>query len=97
VDLDINLDAPRHEDGWTWNSGFLAAARIDRQAKRWYAVMRIPYGSVDTRPAAAGNRLRINFYLSEGQAPQHHGLAWRPTGKATFHAPEAFGTLELVR
>ena len=29
VDLDINLDAPRHEDGWVWNSGFQASARID--------------------------------------------------------------------
>jgi len=97
VDLDINLDAPRHEDGWTWNSGFRSAARVDASAKRWYAVMRIPVSSVDTRPAAAGNRLRINFFLSEGKAPAHKGLSWKATGRGTFHVPEAFGTLELAR
>jgi hypothetical protein len=96
VDLDINLDAPRHEDGWLWNSGFQAAARIDRAAKRWYAFMRIPYASVDTRKAAAGNLLRINFFLSEGERPNHKGLSWQATGRPTFHVPEAFGTLKLV-
>jgi len=96
VDLDIDLDAPRHEDGWTWNSGFQVAARIDAPAKRWYAFMRIPYAAIDTRPAAAGNVLRINFFLSEGRPPNHKGLTWRPTGRATFHVPEAFGTLRLT-
>ena len=96
VDLDIDLDTPHHEDGWKWNSGFKVAARIDSAAKRWYAFMRIPYTSIDSRPAAAGNVLRINFFLSEGKAPDHKGLTWRPTGKATFHVPEAFGTLRLV-
>jgi hypothetical protein len=96
VDLDIDLDAPHHEDGWTWNSGFQTAARIDRAKSLWYAIMRIPYSSVDTRGAAAGNLLRINFYLSEGPRTNHKALAWQPTQKPTFHVPEAFGTLKLV-
>ena len=96
VDLDINLDAPRHEDGWIWNSGFQAAARIDRGAKIWYAFMRIPYGSVDARPAASGNRLRINFFLSEGPRANHKSLAWQATKQPSFHVPEVFGTLKLV-
>jgi hypothetical protein len=96
VDLDIDLNAPRHEDGWIWNSGFQAAARIDRDAKRWYAYMRIPYTSVDTRPAAPGKVLRVNFFLSEGERPNHKGLAWQATGRATFHVPEAFGLLKLA-
>jgi hypothetical protein len=29
VDPDINLSAPRHEDGGLWNSGFEHSARID--------------------------------------------------------------------
>jgi len=96
VDLDIDLDAPRHEDGWTWNSGFQSAARIDRTARRWYAFMRIPYASVDARPAAAGNLLRVNFFLSEGQGPNHKGLSWQATGRPSFHVPEAFGSLKLA-
>ena len=54
VDLDIDLDTPRHESGWVWNSGFEAAARIDRPNKIWYGFMRIPYEAVDQRPARPG-------------------------------------------
>lgn len=96
VDLDIDLESPHHEDGWKWNSGFQASARIDAAMKRWYAFMRIPYTAIDPRPAAAGNVLRINFFLSEGRSPNHKGLTWRPTGRATFHVPEAFGELRLA-
>ena len=97
VDLDINLDAPRHEDGWVWNSGFSPAARVDQEKKLWYVFMRIPYASVDARPAAPGGTLRINCFLSEGARPNHKSLSWRPTQKPTFHVPEAFGILQLVR
>ena len=45
IDLDIDLDAPRHEDGWVWNSGFEAAARVDAASKIWYGFMRIPYSA----------------------------------------------------
>ena len=96
VDLDIDLDTPRHEDGWLWNSGFTVSARIDRAAKVWYGFMRIPYSSVDARPAADGNILRINFFRSQGARPNRKSLTWQPTGQATFHVPEAFGTLKLV-
>ncbi|MGB0075682.1 MAG: carbohydrate-binding family 9-like protein [Terracidiphilus sp.] len=93
IDLDIDLDTPHHEDGWTWNSGFKVAARIDRRAHIWYAWMRIPYSAIDSRPAAAGNILRVNFYRSQG--PNHQSIVWRPTGKASFHVPESFGELRL--
>jgi hypothetical protein len=59
--------------------------------------MRIPYKSIDTRPAKAGSTLRINLYRSQGAKPQHVAIAWQPTHKATFHAPETFGTVELVK
>ena len=96
VDLDIDLTKPRHESGWTWNSGFTVAARIDASRKIWYACMKIPYKAIDTRPAQAGNTLRLNLYRSQGPKTQHAAIAWQPTHKATFHAPEAFGLLELV-
>jgi len=54
VDLDINLSAPRHEDGWLWNSGFEHSARIDRSAHIWYAAMRIPLAALGTPAAAEG-------------------------------------------
>jgi len=96
IDLDINLDAPRHEDGWVWNSGFKVAARIDFGNKTWYGFMQIPYAALDSRPASAGNILRINFFRSQGARPNRKALAWRPTMQNTFHVPEAFGSLILV-
>jgi hypothetical protein len=96
IDLDIDLDAPRHEDGWVWNSGFQASARIDASAKIWYAYMRIPYKAVDTRDAVAGNTLRDNFFRSQGARPNRKSIVWQPTLRPTFHVPEVFGTLRLV-
>jgi len=96
VDLDIDLSKPHHEDGWVWNSGFQPAARIDAARHVWYCFMRIPWSAIDTRAVATGNQLRINLYYSQGPPGAHQGIAWRPTGKPTFHAPESFGTLKLV-
>ncbi len=96
IDLDIDLDAPRHEDGWVWNSGFQSSARIDQAAKIWYAFMRIPYAAVDARPAAAGNTLRVNFFRSQGARPNHKSIVWQPMHRPSFHVPEVFGTLKLV-
>lgn len=96
IDLDINLNNPHHEDGWKWNSGFEVAARIDDRSKVWYACMRIPYSSIDTKAAARGNTLRVNFYRAQGPTSEHKAIAWQPTHQATYHVPEAFGLLKLV-
>lgn len=96
VDLDIDLSKPHHEDGWLWNSGFKAAARIDGDAKIWYAAMRIPFSAIDSRPPSERNEFRVNLYLSEGAAPNHKSMAWRPTMKKNFHVPERFGVLRLA-
>ncbi len=96
VDLDIDLDSPHREHAWMWNSGFQVAARIDRASRTWYAGMRIPYASIDTRPAAAGNLLRANFYRSQGPPEQQKHIAWQPTQHASFHIPESFGAIKLI-
>jgi hypothetical protein len=96
VDLDINLHDPHHEDGWKWNSGFETAARIDPQAKIWYAAMRIPLAAIDARPPAPGNTLRINFFRSQGTPEHLHEITWQPPMSKSFHVPEHFGLLKLV-
>jgi hypothetical protein len=68
IDLDVNLRNPHHEDGWTWNSGFEAVARIDSQKHIWYAAMRIPLAAIDTRPPVPGNTLRLNLFRSRARA-----------------------------
>ncbi|MGA2858816.1 MAG: carbohydrate-binding family 9-like protein [Candidatus Sulfotelmatobacter sp.] len=97
IDLDVDLHKPHHEDGWMWNSGMEVSARIDRSAHVWYGAMRIPYSAIDSRPAAAGNVLRINLFRSQGPASARHEIAWQAPMSNTFHVPERFGLLELVK
>jgi hypothetical protein len=97
IDLDIDLNKPHHEDGWTWNSGFRVSARIDGTAHIWYAAMRIPYSAIDSRPAAAGNVLRVNLFRGQGPSAGHQEITWQAPMADTFHVPEKFGSLELVK
>jgi hypothetical protein len=96
VDLDIDLHKPHHEDGWTWNSGFQVAARIDPIAHIWYGAMKIPYSAIDAHPAAPGNVLRINLFRSQGPGRERRQVTWQPPRANTFHVPERFGLLRLV-
>ena len=95
VDLDINLEKPLPEGGWLWNSGFQVSARIDSSTKTWYAGLRIPWASIDSRPPKEGVEFRMNLYLSEGAAANHKSITWQPTMDRNFHVPERFGLLRL--
>ena len=97
VDLDINLHSPHHEDGWKWNSGFEVLAKIDERKHLWYAAMRIPFSAIDSRPPNAGNTLRLNLFRSGGPPERPYGLAWQPPMSKSFHTPERFGRLKLVK
>ena len=97
VDLDIDLDHPHPEGGWKWNSGFQVSARIAEAGHVWYGAMKIPYSAIDTRPAAAGNFLRINLFRSQGPPSSRHQLAWQSTMSDSFHVPERFGMLKLIK
>ena len=97
VDLDIDIDHPHPGGGVGWNSGMQVAANIDKPAKIWYGCMRIPYSAIDPHPAQAGNKLRVNFFRSQGPPPDQKQIAWQPTFKTTFHEPSVFGTMLLVK
>ena len=97
IDLDVDLHKPHHEDGWTWNSGFDVSARIDRRAHIWYGAMRIPYSALDNRPAAPRNALRMNLFRSQGPASHRQEITWQAPMSNTFHVPERFGLLKLVK
>jgi len=96
IDLDIDLTKPHHEDGWTWNSGFVVAARIDSAAKIWYGAMRIPFSALESRSPGVGQRFRINLFRSQGPPPNRIAVVWQPTMSQTFHVPEKFGLLRLI-
>ena len=96
IDLDIDLTKPHHEDGWTWNSGFEVAARIDKKSKVWYGAMRIPWPALSDSAPSAGKTFRVNFFRSQGPTANRKDIAWQPTMSETFHVPERFGSLQLV-
>src|SRR5215470_3336358 len=96
IDLDINLHAPHHEEGWKWNSGFEHLARIDEAKHIWYAAMRVPLASLDSQPVRAGNTFRVNFYRTEDAGANAKEIMWQPVMSKTFHMPEHFGILRLV-
>lgn len=94
VDLDIDRDNPKGQEGMKWNSGYTVKGRIDAQAKIWYGIMRIPFRAIDVRPPIKGRELRVGLYRMGGANPRQH-YTWRPTDGVTFHMPQAFGTLRL--
>lgn len=96
VDLDIDLSKPHHEDGWTWNSGFTVAARIDPATKIWYGAMRIPISALQSHAPSVGDTFRVNLFRSQGPGPNRIEVVWQPTMSHTFHAPEKFGLLRLI-
>jgi hypothetical protein len=95
VDLDIDSNHMDTQKSLQWNSGITVKARIDPQRKIWYGEMRIPFASISPRPPRAGMELRVGLYRIAGVGSDRSYYAWSPTGKRTFHAPEAFGTLRL--
>jgi Carbohydrate family 9 binding domain-like len=94
VDLDIDLDQPHPESGWTWKSGFETAARIDPEKKIWYGAMRIPFAAIGPEPHV-GNKFRVNFFRAQGESSNRQLLAWQAPMGESFHVPERFGVLEL--
>lgn len=96
VDLNIDLDKKGNRDAIKWDSGFKVAARIDKDKKIWYGIMRIPFASIDTRPPMPGQTLRIGLFRCAGPTSARLILSWQPTMTNTFHSPEHFGTLLLA-
>jgi len=97
VDLDIDRKEPKPEGGWRWNSGYTVQARIDTDRKVWYGAFRIPIESINGGEAKPGKEFRANFYRLQGPPPNRRMIAWRPTMQPTYHVPEAFGILRLVK
>lgn len=97
LDVDVDLAKPHPVDGWKWNSGFEVKTRINHEKHVWYAEMRIPWKALQTHAPLPGDELRANFYREQGPPTERLSIAWQPTHKESFHAPEVFGRLRLVQ
>ena len=95
ADLDINRASPAKAQGSRWASGFTVKAQIDVAHRTWYALMRIPFRAIASRPPASGMELRLGLFRIAGDTEPRTRYVWQPTGQATFHVPEAFGILRL--
>jgi len=96
--IDLAIDLDRKGEGARWNSGWRTLARIDQEARIWYAAAAIPLRAVSRDGAEPGTRWRMNLYRIDGKGPDavRRFLCWQPTcavNRDPNHVPEAFGTL----
>ena len=96
IDLDIDLTKPHHEDGWTWNSGFVVMARVDHGRESGMERCEYRFRRWESRKPKSREEFRINLFRSQGPPSQRVQIAWRPTMRETFHVPERFGVLRLT-
>lgn len=97
IDLDIDRENPKGQQGARWNSGYRVKGRIDEVKKVWYGEMCIPMDKIGISDPRPGLELRAGLYRIAGVAPNRKYYAWQPTGQTTFHVPEKFGRLRLVK
>jgi hypothetical protein len=96
--IDLAIDLSRKSYDHNWNSGWETKARIDQEAKIWYAAARIPLSAVSSKRVKTGDKWRVNLYRIDGLGadPVRHFLCWQPTcvqNRDPNHVPEQFGTL----
>lgn len=94
---DVAINRPRVDCDMRWNSGMTTAATIAVVARRWQALMRIPFAALGTTPAR-GDRWRANlFRIGRVQGVRRY-MAYSPTLTSTpdFHVPHAFVPLVFV-
>lgn len=96
VDLDIDR-GNKQQAGAAWNSGFTVKARVDEAKKLWYGEMKIPFSAIDSRKPVPQNQLRVGLFRLEGKMPNRTFVSWQATDGRSFHIPEKFGTLLLVK
>ena len=76
------------------DSKMVVASSQNQQKNMWSGFLRVPCAAVFSGQAEAGQRLRINFFRSQGTKPTE--ITWRPGYSESFHVPAAFGELLLI-
>lgn len=99
--IDLEIDRTKRPfNNAQWNSGFEHATRIDTQQHVWTSEWRIPIASLTRSGITPDGTWRINFYRSDGAAPNRRDMSWgalpRKLPQNSFHQPESFGILRFV-
>lgn len=91
--LDLDVELPVKKD-FAWQSGAESAVIVDDTARVWRVEVRIPWSALGGNGPRTGDAWRANFFRHDRH--DRAGLAFSPTLRGTFHAPERFGWLEFV-
>jgi predicted TIM-barrel fold metal-dependent hydrolase len=91
--LDLKLDLPARD--FAWSSGMESAVSVDEAAGVWRLEVRIPMKSLSAAVPQPGTRWRINLFRHDTATDA--GLAFSPALTGTFHTPERFGWIELIK
>lgn len=82
----------------SWNGEWAYAAHLDKDAKRWTAVVRIPFTTLGTSPAVPGTRWTLNVGRAEWPEGRGKGKpdpiysTWSPNLESrSFHDRATFG------
>lgn len=95
LDLVLRRNRSGYKKDFAWRCEGLRTA-VTKRDSAWTAELSIPFRSITAEPPQAGTRWRANFFRIERPAGQPRELsAWSPTGRANFHLPERFGTIEF--
>lgn len=93
LDLVISPEIPKVEDRLQWESGWKTDVRVDKAAKTWVTVMKIPLQKLSEKRPEQGTRWRLNLYRID--RAENAFVAWSPTFTRSYHTPERFGVLEF--
>lgn len=91
--LDVDIDLPTKKD-FAWSSGMESSVKIDEAHKIWRVEVRIPWSALGGDRPSTGVRWRANFFRCDKANNAY--LAFSPTLRGTFHAPDRFGWLVFV-
>ena len=97
IDLDIDLD----NGSMTMDGNGTQGSRSQPESMRLltFGMGRCEFPMPPSIPvtAEAGNTLRINLFRCQGPTSVRRYLAWRAPMRDSFHVPERFGILKLVK
>lgn len=92
--IDIDVQEQLGTTNPYWYSGSRCRSFVEPVAKRWSAVMELPWGCFGSHRRTE-ERWNVNLYRASGAFHGDELLAWSPpgTGPRCFHRPEHFGTI----
>lgn len=96
LDLVLRRNRSGYAKDFAWRCEELRTAVVKTDAA-WSAELAIPFRSLMAEPPKAGDCWRVNFCrIDRPPGVPRELTSWSPAGRANFHTPERFGTLQFT-